>query len=38
MLMSEASVQSRKMCFVEVEEEARAFFEETFAGARSLLC
>lgn len=32
MLMSEASVQSRKMCFVEVEEEARAFFEETFVA------
>ena len=26
--MSETSVQSRKMCFVEVEEEARTFFEE----------
>jgi D-lactate dehydrogenase len=31
MLMSKTSVQSRKMCFVEVEEEARAFFDEVFA-------
>ena len=31
-MMSKTSVQSRKMCFVEVEEEAHAFFEEMFAG------
>jgi D-lactate dehydrogenase len=30
MLMSETSVQSRKLCFVEVEEEATAVFEEAF--------
>jgi len=32
MLMTEAPVQSRKMCFVEVEDEAKAFFEEAFAA------
>ena len=31
-MMSETSVQSRKMCFVEIEEGAEAFFEEAFAG------
>lgn len=29
--MSETAVQSRKMCFVEVEDEAKALFEEAFA-------
>jgi hypothetical protein len=29
--MSETVVQSRKMCFVELEDEAKALFEETFA-------
>jgi D-lactate dehydrogenase len=29
--MSKTSVQSRKMCFVEVEEEAKDFFQEAFA-------
>jgi hypothetical protein len=28
--MSQTSVQSRKMCFVEVEEEARDFFQQAF--------
>jgi hypothetical protein len=28
--MSKTSVQSRKMCFVEVEEEARDFFQQAF--------
>jgi D-lactate dehydrogenase len=32
MLMSKTSVQSRKMCFVEVEEEPKALFEEAFAA------
>ena len=31
MLMSKTSMQSRKMCFVEVDEETRPFFEEAFA-------
>ena len=31
-MMSKTPVQSRKMCFVEVEEEAKAFFEEAFGG------
>ena len=30
--MSKAPVQSRKMCFAEVEEEAQTFFEEAFDG------
>ena len=30
--MSKTSVQSRKMCFVEIEEGAEPFFEEAFAG------
>jgi D-lactate dehydrogenase len=29
--MSETAVQSRKMCFVELEDEAKALFEEAFA-------
>jgi D-lactate dehydrogenase len=29
--MSQTAVQSRKMCFVELEDEAKALFEETFA-------
>jgi D-lactate dehydrogenase len=32
MLMSETPVQSRKMCFVEAEEEAEALFQEAFAA------
>jgi D-lactate dehydrogenase len=31
-LMSKTPVQSRKMCFVEVEEETKGFFEEAFGG------
>ncbi|HEY5811665.1 MAG TPA: NAD(P)-dependent oxidoreductase [Terrimicrobiaceae bacterium] len=30
--MSETSVQSRKICFVEVEPEAKSFFDEAFAA------
>ena len=29
--MSETAVQSRKMCFVELEDEAKPLFEEAFA-------
>ena len=31
-MMSKTPVQSRKMCFVEIEEEAEPFFEEAFDG------